>query len=317
MKITVILCTYNRCDRLAKALESAAVQRLSGAVAWDVLVVDNNSRDRTREVVEEFSRKFPGRFRYRFEGQPGKSHALNAGLRDCDADILAFMDDDVTVDADWLERLTAGLAGGRWAGAGGSIVPDRSFTPPSWLPVEDRYGLAPLALFNLGPEAGPLLEPPFGTNMAFRREMFDQYGEFRTDLGPQPGSEIRGEDTEFGRRLLNAGEQLRYEPLAVVYHSIAESRLRKEYFLRWWFDKARSDFRDFGVSIENKRAIAGIPLYLFRRLIIWTLRWAFSWKPSSRFSCRLKVWGVAGQIAECRQQRRSHSKRTDPKLEAI
>ena len=63
MKITVILCTYNRCASLAKALASAAASSLSDA-EWEVLVVDNNSKDQTREVVEDYCRKFPGRFRY-------------------------------------------------------------------------------------------------------------------------------------------------------------------------------------------------------------------------------------------------------------
>ena len=82
-------------------------------------------------------------------------------------------------------------------------------------------------LFDLGPEAGPLAEPPFGTNMAFPKRVFEKYGSFRTDLGPRPGSEIRGEDTEFGRRLLTRRERLRYEPSAVVHHQVAKNRLQK------------------------------------------------------------------------------------------
>jgi hypothetical protein len=63
--------------------------------------------------------------------------------------------------------------------------------------------------------------------MAFQRRVFAEYGLFRTDLGP--GREIRSnEDSEFGHRLLAAGEQLKYEPTAVVYHSVAkEVRSRK------------------------------------------------------------------------------------------
>jgi glycosyltransferase involved in cell wall biosynthesis len=62
MKITVILCTYNRSPNLVKALEIVAVSRLPESVEWEVLVVDNNSNDQTREVVEDFSRKHPDRF---------------------------------------------------------------------------------------------------------------------------------------------------------------------------------------------------------------------------------------------------------------
>jgi glycosyltransferase involved in cell wall biosynthesis len=302
MKITVILCTYNRCHSLAKALESAAALILPESDEWEVLVVDNNSRDRTREVAENFCRRYLGRFRYFFEPLQGKSHALNAGIREAHGDILAFMDDDVTVEPTWLQNLTAALHKEKWVGSGGRILPEQTFTPPRWLSLEGRYSLAPIALFDLGPEASELAEPPFGTNMAFRRGIFEKYGGFRTDLGPQPGSEIRSEDSEFGHRLLAAGERLCYEPSAVVYHAVPECRLQKKYFLDWWFDKARADIRAFGIPSHTKWRLGGIPLVLFRRLAVWTVRWQLAFKPSRRFSCKLKVWVVAGQILECYRQ---------------
>ena len=80
MKITVILCTYNHCQSLRRALESAAALRLPESDEWEVLVVDNNSNDKTREVVQNFCCRYPGRFRYVFEQRQGKSQALNAGV---------------------------------------------------------------------------------------------------------------------------------------------------------------------------------------------------------------------------------------------
>jgi GT2 family glycosyltransferase len=164
-------------------------------------------------------------------------------------------------------------------------------------------------MFDLGIEPGPLTEAPFGTNMAFRRTVFERYSGFRTDLGPRPGSEIRNEDTEFGQRVLSAGERLRYDPKAVVYHSVSENRLKKEYFLRWWFDKAKADVREFGVPQDTRWFAAGVPLYLFRRLVVWTVRWMTAFDPSVRFSNKIKVWSIAGSIQECnrvgRETRRS------------
>ena len=90
MKTTVILCTYNRCESLAKVLASAACLELPKSVDWEVLVVDNNSSDGTGEVVEEFCRRYPGRFRYLFEPRQGKSHALNAGIREAHGDVIAL-----------------------------------------------------------------------------------------------------------------------------------------------------------------------------------------------------------------------------------
>ena len=303
-KITAVLCTFNRCQSLAVALESISVQVVPNSVEWEILVVDNNSTDRTREVVEDFSRRYPGRFRYLFEPEPGKSRALNAGIREAQGEILAFTDDDVIVERTWLDNLTSPLRSGEWAGSGGRILPPADFSPPRWIPLAQRYALAPLAIFDLGTEAGELTEPPFGANAAFRKVMFDKYGGFRTDLGPRPGNEIRSEDTEFGRRLLEKGERLRYEPSAVVFHSVNERRINKKYFLTWWFDKARAEIREHGIVPDRKLCVAGIPLVLFRRLLVWAVRWFVAVSPSSRFDCKRKVWSNAGQIVECYLQSR-------------
>ena len=309
-RITVILCTYNRCQSLMNALESVARSQLPQSIEWEVLVVDNNSGDRTRAVVEDFCLRYPSRFSYLFEPQPGKSHALNTAIQKARGEVLAFVDDDVMVEPTWLWNLCANVLDSKYVGSGGRILPEKGFVPPRWVSVKERYGLAPLAVFDLGPNAGQLHEPPFGTNMAFRKQAFEKYGDFRTDLGPRPGSEIRNEDTEFGRRLVAAGEPLYYEPSAVVYHSVPQHRICKQYFLTWWFDKARADVREHGIPSDSKWFIVGIPLYLFRRLVIWTLRWMAAFEPARRFLCRVKTWAVAGSILESYCQSRDSKRRS-------
>jgi glucosyl-dolichyl phosphate glucuronosyltransferase len=302
VKITIILCTYNRCRSLAKALESAAASQLPDSVIWEVLVVDNKSSDQTREVVEEFCHRYPGRFRYLLESRQGKSNALNAGIREAQADILAFMDDDVTVEPTWLQNLTVSLHDGQWVGAGGRIRAERDFLPPRWLALEGRYSLGGvLVLFDRGDKAGQLDWAPYGTNMAFRKEMFEKYGGFRTDLGPNPGTEIRGEDTEFGRRLMFAGERVRYEPSAIVYHNVVESRIRKEYFLAWYFDFGRALVLERG----RGRDICGIPRPYFdiaktaaTTMAKLTLRWIVAVRPQQRFFYKALVWRTAGELTE-------------------
>jgi len=299
MNVSVILCTYNRCQSLPTALESVAVSQMPESLSWEVLVVDNNSKDNTREVVAEFARRYPGRFRYLFEPKQGKSYALNSGILEASGGILAFMDDDVAVDSNWLRILTSVFENKEWAGAGGRILPERSFTPPPWLSLKNKYALAPLAIFDIGTQAGEMREAPFGTNMAFRREVFEKVGGFRTDLGPCPGSETRSEDTEFGYRALAAGQRLWYEPTALVYHSLSAHRLQKKYFLAWWYDKARADIRAFGLAPRHKFFVAGVPLSLFRGLVKWTLQWLTSVNPAQRFSCKMKAWMKFGEISEC------------------
>lgn len=306
-KVSVILCTYNRSESLAKALESVARSKVPESIQWEVLVVDNNSGDRTKEVVEEFSRRYPSRFRYLFEQKQGKSYALNTGIRESKGDILAFTDDDVIVEPAWLMNLTSALGESEWAGVGGRVLPDRNFLPPPWLPREGRYPLGPLAMFDMGLKSIELTEPPFGNNMAFRRDIFAKYGNFRTDLGPRPGSEIRDEDTEFGSRVLEAGEQLRYEPSAIIYHAVPEKRLQKKYFLEWWFDKARAEMRQSGLPPDTI-SLAGVPLFLFRRLVMWMLKWTVATEPARRFYCKLKLWQVAAYICESHHLSQSGNK---------
>jgi glycosyltransferase involved in cell wall biosynthesis len=294
MDISVILCTHNRSEYLAKALDSIAKSILSQSTTWEVLVVDNNSSDQTPETVKDFCRRYPNRFRYLFEPQPGKSYALNAAIRESQGAVLAFVDDDITVEPRWLERLAAPLRDSSWSGSGGPVILEWSCPPPKWL---SSNFMAPLAGFDTGREAGETNEL-FGTNMAFRRTMFERYGVFRTDLGPSPNRETPrpNEDADFVRRLIAGGERLFYQPLAWVWHTVHSDRLRKRYFLDWWFDKGRADALMHGEPEDAKWHVGRMPLYLLRRFIIWTIRSMITIEPSERFSCRLRMRWLAGMI---------------------
>ena len=303
MDVSVILCTYNRCALLPLALESVLESVVPESLQWELLIVDNNSPDRTRQIVETYSARFPGKIHYLFERTPGKSNALNLGIRHAQGEILAFMDDDVRVDREWLVKISSPLLqSGNYAGVGGRIVPPKDFVPPGWLPVSGPYSLGGiLAFFDFGESAVPLTEPPFGTNMAFRKSMFETYGGFRADLGPCPGTEIRGEDTEFGRRLLNASERLWYEPAAIVYHPVPPSRLEKPYFLRFLYDHGRAVVREHGRN-ETFLGFRGHFPFLcrivLRSLPQRVLEWQLAFNPPVRFSRKCMVWMTLGEIAE-------------------
>jgi hypothetical protein len=215
----------------------------------------------------------------------------------------------VTVEPTWLQNLTAALHNGDWAGAGGRVLREWTCSAPHWLSVEGPYAAMgwPLVHFDQGREASELNYAPCGTNMAFRREMFLKYGGFRTDLGPHPGSEARSpdgtpvaEDKEFGERLMAAGERLRYEPSAVVYHPVLENRLTKEYFLAWWFDCGRGAIRKGG----PRPNIWGFPRHYLRMLKMFTQfagrtgQWMLALKAQQRFYYKVQVWRKAGEIME-------------------
>jgi glycosyltransferase involved in cell wall biosynthesis len=306
MDVTVIVCTYNRCGSLATALESIAASEMTVSAKWEILVVDNNSSDQTREVVKGFCQRHPGLFSYVFEKKKGLSNARNTGIRQAKGNVVVFTDDDVTVGTKWLRNLTAELSDGQWAGAGGRILAARAFSPPVWFALNGPYSMGGVlyAHFDLGGQAGQLDRPPHGANMAFRKEIFEKYGGFRVDLGPSPGNEIRNDDTEFGRRLMTAGERLRYEPSAEVFHEVVEERLKKDYFLKWWFSYGRAQIRETGVHGD----LAGIPRHYFsiphialRHLPVRMLQWITALNPPRRFYCKCMVWVAAGWLVETSQ----------------
>lgn len=295
MKISTILCTYNRSESLARALESVAASIVPQPIEWEVLVVDNNSSDQTKAVVKAFCDQHPRRFRYVFEPQQGKSYALNTGIREASGDILAFVDDDVTVEPDWLQNLTSPLQDGRTTGTGGRILPARGFVPPDWLALNGPCNLvgALCAYFNPGDVPSELKEPPFGANMAFRREMFEKYGNFRTDLGPFPNNKIGFEDTEFGRRLMTGGERLGYVPSATVYHEVPQYRVHKEFLLDWWFTFGRGSIRETGRTLGWWEL-----LKVVGRAIVTVCQWALTFNSQRRFYRKCRIWYAAGKIVE-------------------
>jgi glycosyltransferase involved in cell wall biosynthesis len=297
IKISVILCTYNRSHSLRKSVVSVAVQELPQSLEWEILVVDNNSNDDTSQVVEELQRQYPERIRYFFEPKQGISHARNAGIAESRAEILAFIDDDETAGDTWLQNLTANLHTGEWAGAGGRVLPPSSFSRPRWLSSQSPFTQGPLASFDPENEAGKLTEPPFGANMAFRKEVFEKLGGFRTDLGRSGSNLLSNEDTEFGRRIFAAGMQLRYEPDALTYHPVEKARLQPKYFRAWWFNKGRSDVLELGVQPKGTRLL-GVPVRLFRDAAVEAVRWAITLDSPQRFICSLKIWAYAGQAYE-------------------
>jgi len=305
MKITVIVCTYNRCKSLPATLDSIAGQSFQAPVEWEILVVDNNSKDQTSEVVEDFSRRYPGRFRYLFEPRQGLSQARNAGVNAARGDILVFTDDDVTFEPGWLQSLTSELESGEWAGAGGRILRRWTCPPPKWLSIQGPYARMsfPVFTFDKGTAQGQLDDFAAGANMAYRKEVFQKYGNFRTDLGRCGDVLLAGEEVEFARRLRVMGERLRYEPSAVVYHPVEQYQLSKKYFLTFWFDAGRS-----GARIASTRPVWGIPRRYFRvaRMIASlpakTLGWMLSLSPRRRFFYKVQVWEIAGGLVECIHQ---------------
>src|SRR4051794_33716325 len=78
LSASVLICTYNRAAMLGATLES--LRHLHASQPWDIVIVDNNSSDDTRAVVEAFATTVVVPVEYIFEPTQGKSHALNTGI---------------------------------------------------------------------------------------------------------------------------------------------------------------------------------------------------------------------------------------------
>lgn len=154
--ISVIICTWNRSSLLRTTLQSLNGQMDCELLNVEVIVVDNNSYDGTKSVVEEALANWRlGDLRYAFEPRQGKQFALNQGIRLSRYGILAFTDDDIIFPKDWIHNIglifeneTLELVGGK------TIILWSDSPKPSWY---DQGMLAVLAGVDLGDEK---LRPP-------------------------------------------------------------------------------------------------------------------------------------------------------------
>jgi glucosyl-dolichyl phosphate glucuronosyltransferase len=302
--ISVIICTYNRCQSLAVVLDSIARMDVPPELPWELIVVDNNSKDNTRTVVADFIRASAlANVRYIFEPQPGLSYARNRGIEEARGEIIAFTDDDVTVDKAWLQGVQAAFNQFDCAAIAGRVVPVWPGPKPVWFAESGPFA-TPKAIvaFEHGDVAHPITRDLCGANMAFRRFVFDKYGLFRTDLGRTENILMGGEDIEFVLRIKNAGQVVLYMPSAIVFHPVSEERMQRSYFQDWCFNGARSQVRLEGFP-NNAVFYGGVPRYLFRDLVESALKWIFSLEPKRRFYYKLQVYIVAGTILEARAVR--------------
>jgi glycosyltransferase involved in cell wall biosynthesis len=265
-EVSVVLSTYNRAEVLPRALGSLLDQDVSPA-RYEVVIVDNNSGDGTRQVVESFVAR-AANFRYRFEPRQGLSHARNAGIEAARGPLVAFTDDDVRVARDWIATIARLFAEHPEAACvGGKVLPNWSGSWPDWL---TREHWAPLALLDYGDE-------PFhvnasrrlcliGANSAYRREVFDRVGMFAPHV-QAVGREVATEDHEMLLRLWRAGGQGWYAPSLVVVSDIAAERMQRGYHRRW--HRRHGHFcaimRDEELEKTSLGRVLGVPAHLYRR----------------------------------------------------
>lgn len=334
LDVSVVICTYNRSELLVPALESVVAQNASD-VRYELIVVDNNSTDETRQVVESFianrsndggdtssgdssSRDNAASVRYVFEGKQGLSHARNAGIENARAPIVAFTDDDVRVAPDWVQSIKRSLDEHPEIDyVGGKVFPRWEREPSPWLTPEHW---SPLALQDHG-------DAPFyvnvnrqiclvGANLSFRRTVFDQVGVFPPDLQRVKNGIGSMEDHDFSMRCWRAGKQGMYVPDIVVTADVQAERVGKDYHRRWHtgHGKFSSLMRMEELVVRNgqivdryeeEATLFKTPGYIYRQLLRESGSWlsaALRRQESTAFVYENKVRYYLGYISKRYEQ---------------
>ena len=223
LTLTVAVCTRNRAAQLSECLDALAAIDYPPSLL-DIVIVDNAPSDgSTRDVVARYPR-----MRYIVEPRPGLDWARNAAIRASTADIVAYTDDDVSVDRGWPKAIAAAFeAEPHAACVTGLVVPDELDSPAQML-FETYGGFGrgfERAVYRVDVERGESAARLYGgtgrfgtgANMAFRRSFFASEGLFdpALDVGTPTNG---GGDLEMFFRVLKAGRTLVYEPAAMVRH---------------------------------------------------------------------------------------------------
>lgn len=207
--ISIVICTRDRAEALTRCLSHLCDAFRDASLAWQLVVVDNGSRDGTAGVIEHFARRLP--ITHAFEARPGLSRARNRGIAEASHAIVAFTDDDCLVDATWARSIVEEF----------ERHPDVSVLggPVELADRDDRaVSIRTCRTEERVTEVAHLFSLMSGCNMAFRRRVLDQVGRFDPVLGKglKVGS---GEDVDYLYRALRGGATIRYSPRIVVRHA--------------------------------------------------------------------------------------------------
>ena len=301
MRLDVIIPTHNRAGLLARTLGSLLAADPPEAIEVCVLVVDNCSTDTTPEVVESFRERFEGRLQYVYEGTPGRSNALNTGIRRTTGELVATIDDDEEVDRTWLRVIESAFHDPGTDFIGGPYVPRWSVERPAWIGTAYRAAVgwvdAGSEVRQYGPGFNAML---MGGNAVLRRRVLAEAGPYATDLGRTTTRLMSCEDEDMFKRLLAVGARGFYRPDLVIHHYVPAERVRKSYFRRWCF------WRGVSLGLLDRKQpsevayVLGVPRHMIgsaARGAIDNVRRFFGRRdPARTFANELAWWDLAGFV---------------------
>lgn len=274
-KVAVVIPTLNEEKFIAYCLDSVIAQSYPFD-DMDVMVVDGGSKDRTKEIVEDYKRKYQN---IRFLNNPGRiqSIAFNIGVKSSDAPYIVRLDAHATYNHRYIEKCIekfsanaevlgcapefVGNVGGVW-----NIRPQHSglIAETSAILNQSRFGIGGAA-FRVGAPAGFVDTVPFG---CFPRKVLEKIGGMREDLP-------RGEDNEFNSRIRKAGYKIYLDP-EIVCSYFSRDTLRTN--MKQMYANGESIGHLFYVDKDSVGIRHLIPL-LFVGSILCGVVLAFVWLP--------------------------------------
>jgi glycosyltransferase involved in cell wall biosynthesis len=310
--LTVLLATRNGSRTLTGVLDAFARVHTPSS-GWKLVVVDNGSTDRTREIIESYRTVLP--LTYLFEGSLGKNVALNTGLTHLDGDLVVFTDDDVFPRPDWLIQLRAAADDQpSYSMFGGVILPRWEVPPPpwvTWVPPAPVYSLTDSRL-----REGPV-DPGFlyGPNMAIRAGVLNRGTRFDTSIGPCGADYPMGSESELLQRLKRQGHKAWHVQKAVVEHFIRDHQIDKSWVLRRAIRFGRGQLQLLRAA--EPAAVPswlGVPPRYFLRMLKRWIRIAAAWIKSDEQQLLMARWELNylwGHVLEARLLRRQRYFQSD------
>jgi glucosyl-dolichyl phosphate glucuronosyltransferase len=248
MTFSIIIPTFNRSDVLRRTMASVA-QLDFAPEDFEILVVDNGSTDQTRQAFEVARAIAPKHnWRYFYEPMPGLLSGRHKGALESQADICAFIDDDVRLNVNWLHALKEAFHDPAVALVGGPSHPIYESVPPEWL--QDFYSENDHARYCYwlslldGGEGSKEIHPGYvwGLNYAIRKKTLFDMGGFHPDCVPKPLQRFQGNgENGLSLKILKAGCKAMYHPQAAVQHEVPASRLTYDYFQKRAYYQGVSD----------------------------------------------------------------------------
>lgn len=287
MTLSIIICSYNRASYISDALTSLYGQS-SGLDDFEVIIVDNNSTDNTKEVYAQWRQtNTNGQFTFISETKQGASFARNTGAAIAKGEWVCFMDDDAVATTDYVKNIIKHIQDQPFiVGFGGRIIPKYIPAEPKWM---SYYVSSLVGNFDYAPTACAFENGkyPLESNMIVKKSVYDQIGGFNVNLPGVVGTlRIGGEGKELFYKIIALGHTIYYDPSICVHHVVEVKKLTSEYMYRVASGIGRGE-KTRTLNISNGAYLMKILEYLLKlgAGIILGIKYAIQLTPS-------KTWPI-------------------------